>query len=193
MQLTFSQSLGVDAVQPELKMPEQFVLSVHRALRLDALESSHPISVEVNNPAEISSIFDSITYSKGAAVIQMMANFLGMGTFLAGLTNYFNDLKYKAATQDDLWRFLTEQARRDGSLPADLDVKTVMDSWTLQTGYPVVTVVRDYSTGTANVTQTRQDENDFFVSPTEQKQYLLIDFSHWPERRQRVTPSGGFP
>ncbi|XP_013790479.2 aminopeptidase N-like [Limulus polyphemus] len=30
-----------------------------------------------------------------------------------------------------------------------------MDSWTLQTGYPVVTVSRDYETGTAKVTQNR--------------------------------------
>ena len=77
-----------------------------------------------------------------------------------GLTNYLNDLQYKAATQDDLWRHLTEQvvivagptaeqhsyknlqAHRDGTLNMDMDVKTVMDTWTLQMGFPVITVTR---------------------------------------------------
>ena len=30
----------------------------------DSLESSHPVSVEVNNPKEINFIFDSISYDK---------------------------------------------------------------------------------------------------------------------------------
>ena len=32
---------------------------------LDSLESSHPISIVVNHPDEISEIFDGISYSKG--------------------------------------------------------------------------------------------------------------------------------
>jgi len=31
---------------------------------LDSVASSHPISVDVNNPDEISEIFDGITYGK---------------------------------------------------------------------------------------------------------------------------------
>ena len=31
----------------------------------------------------------------------------------------------------------------------------VMDTWTLQMGYPVVTVIRDYNNGGANLTQKR--------------------------------------
>jgi aminopeptidase N len=31
----------------------------------DALESTHPVSVAVENPDEINELFDSISYSKG--------------------------------------------------------------------------------------------------------------------------------
>ena len=36
-----------------------------------------------------------------------------------------------------------------------MDVKTVMDTWTLQSGFPVVTVARNYEQNTANVEQTK--------------------------------------
>ena len=93
----------VDYVQTFLIMTLQNVFGI------DALESSHPISIPVKHPDEISEIFDRISYGKGASIIRMMDKFLTTETFRQGLTNYLNDLKYAAATQDDLWGHLTEQ------------------------------------------------------------------------------------
>ena len=80
----------------------------------DALETSHSISVEVENPTQISEIFDSISYTKGrfpiyfektnidkvlkrigAAVIRMMNDFLGESTFRKGVTNYLGQKCFK--------------------------------------------------------------------------------------------------
>ena len=47
------------------------------------------------------------------------------------------------ADQDDLWRYLTEQAHKDGKLNESITVKDIMDTWTLQMGYPVVDVRRE--------------------------------------------------
>ena len=44
---------------------------------------------------------------------------------------------------------------KDGTMSPDLDVKTVMDTWTLQMGFPLVTVTRDYEAGAASVSQAR--------------------------------------
>jgi aminopeptidase N len=65
--------------------------------------------------------------------------------------------KYDTATQDDLWGHLTAQAHKDGTLPEFLEVKTIMDTWTLQTGYPVINVKRNYGSAnkSADLTQTR--------------------------------------
>lgn len=63
--------------------------------------------------------------------------------------------KYKNAQQDELWQFLSEQAHRDAVLPLNLDVKMIMDTWTLQMGFPVITIVRNYTDGYAFISQVK--------------------------------------
>lgn len=55
--------------------------------------------------------------------------------------------------QDDLWQYLTVAAHKDGTLPEDLSVKVIMDTWTLQKGYPVVHVTRSADGTSATVSQ----------------------------------------
>lgn len=46
---------------------EQIVVNeIQDVFGVDALESSHPISVQVNDPNEINELFDSISYAKGS-------------------------------------------------------------------------------------------------------------------------------
>lgn len=53
-------------VEPTWNTVDQFVVDeLESVLKLDALVSSHPISVEVSDPNEINEIFDGISYSKG--------------------------------------------------------------------------------------------------------------------------------
>lgn len=89
----------------------------------------------------------------GASLIRMMDHFLTSNVFKRGLTNYLNKHKFSNAEQDDLWDSLTRQAHEDQVLPQDITVKKIMDTWTLQTGFPVVKVVRNYNDKTAKLTQ----------------------------------------
>ena len=68
-------------------------------LHADSLQSSHPISVPVGHPDAINEIFDSISYGKGASVIRMMENFLGLEAFNTGITDYLNKHKFGNAKQ----------------------------------------------------------------------------------------------
>nr|CAD7451134.1 unnamed protein product [Timema bartmani] len=53
-------------VEKDWRIEDQFVIKeVQVALAADCLESSHPMTNLVNSPADISSIFDSISYAKG--------------------------------------------------------------------------------------------------------------------------------
>jgi hypothetical protein len=73
---------------------------------LDSFVSSHPISTEVNNPDEISEIFDGITYGKGGSVIRMMHYFLGESEEVPASNNKSNTTRggrsyyYNAAVDD---------------------------------------------------------------------------------------------
>ncbi|XP_014255315.1 aminopeptidase N-like [Cimex lectularius] len=153
---TYVEYLGVDVVEPEWRTIDQFVVSdLQNVLQHDAYKSSHPVSASVSHPNEIDEIFDTISYEKGASIIRMMNHFLTTPVFKRGLTNYLNGRKFQSATQDDLWQALTEQAHLDNALEPDITVKKIMDTWTLKTGYPLITVTRNYKTGSALVSQKR--------------------------------------
>ncbi|XP_059611054.1 aminopeptidase Ey isoform X2 [Phlebotomus argentipes] len=153
---SYMEYLGVDAVEPSWMSMDLFVvLELQNVFALDALSSSHPISVDVANPDEINDIFDRISYSKGATIIRMMDNFLTSELFRRGLNTYLKTLMFDSATQDDLWGFLTDAARNGGVFDNDTSVKVIMDTWTLQTGFPLVTVTRNYDDGTVELQQQR--------------------------------------
>lgn len=59
---------------------------------------------------------------------------------------------YGNAVQDDLWAALTYQAELD-SVQLPTDIKTIMDSWTLKMGYPVVNVIRNYTSSVITAQQ----------------------------------------
>ncbi|KAG5305888.1 AMPN Aminopeptidase, partial [Pseudoatta argentina] len=153
---SYMEYIGTNAVEPEWRVLEQYVVhELQSSFNLDTLESSHPISIKVDYPDEINEIFDVITYVKGSAVIRMMDHFLTTDVFKKGLTNYLNEKAYQSAESNDLWYALTKQAHKDKVLNSNITVKKIMDTWTLQTGFPVVTVSRNYSNGSIILTQER--------------------------------------
>lgn len=85
---------------------------------------------------------------------------------------YFNfplssDRAYKNSHHNDLWAALTEQAQKDGMMDSSFTIKTIMDTWILQPGFPVVNVTRNYQVDTIIVSQvtylTGQRENTNLV------------------------------
>jgi aminopeptidase N len=106
---SFVENIGVSFVHPEWKMDDQFNLDkMQRSLTLDAHTHSHPIQVDVKDPAEISEIFDTISYNKGASIIRMMKMFIGAQAFNNGIKNYLMKYKYSNADTMNLWEELTK-------------------------------------------------------------------------------------
>lgn len=91
----------------------------------------------------------------------MMHLFLGHEVFFGGINNYLNKYRYNNAEQDNLWDALTQEAHLNEALEEHITVKQIMDTWTLQTGYPIVNVTRNYQNNSAVVTQYRFLKNPY--------------------------------
>ena len=130
---TWAAFMATNEFFPEWKMWENFVANEHNnAIELDQLSTSHPISNDVKKATEVNEIFDAITYSKGACVIRMLADFLGEIPFRDGLRKYLNKYQYTNAKTSDLWDCLSEVSGKN--------VSDMMDSWINTVGFPLVNV-----------------------------------------------------
>ena len=90
---------------------------------------------------------------KGASILRMIYTVMNETTFFRGVSQYLDHFKYSNAVQDELWAFLTNVTS-----PAKLggySIKQIMDTWTLQEGYPLLMVRRDYSRNTVTLKQKR--------------------------------------
>ena len=135
---------ATDALFPDWEMWTQFVSNdTNRALSLDGLRNSHPIEQEVSNPAQIGELFDAISYSKGGSILRMLEDYLGAETFQKGLNKYLTTHQYDNATRTDLWNALGEVSGEP--------VAEIMDSWVLQTGYPMLDVGIEREDGNINL------------------------------------------
>lgn len=153
-----------DALFPKWKVWESYVTDdLQQALTLDGLRSSHPIEVPLKRANDVNQIFDSISYAKGSSLLKMISNWLGEETFITGVSNYLKKHKWGNTQTKDLWEALSAASGKD--------VNSVMDIWTKNTGYPLVTV-KELGNNEIEVTQHRflttgdvTEEDDKIIYP----------------------------
>lgn len=162
---SYMEYLAIDELFPQWQMWTQFVMAdFGEALKLDSLKNTHPIEVEVHHPDEISEIFDAISYSKGASVIRMLAEFLGYKNFRNGMRHYLKKHKYGNAATEDLWKALEEVSGQP--------VVKLMKNWTGKSGHPVIRLQE-----VAHRPQLRLTQDRFFSSPLSKKE--IKDTTLW--------------
>jgi len=144
--------LATNHLFPNWHMWTEFLINEQEVgMKLDALESTHPIEVKVNHPEEIHTIFDSISYSKGSSIINMLHTYLGADKFRDGLRKYLKHHAYANTDTTDLWAAFESSSGKP--------VKEFAHVWTSQPGFPVVTP----KTVTSGVVLHQQR---FFINPS---------------------------
>ncbi|MBZ3882683.1 Endoplasmic reticulum aminopeptidase 1 [Sciurus carolinensis] len=155
----FMEFVSVSVTHPELKVEDYFFGKCFDAMEIDALNSSHPVSTPVENPAEIREMFDDVSYEKGACILNMLRDYLSADAFKSGIVQYLQKYSYKNTKNEDLWNSMASICPTDGAQTMDgfcsgnqhssssshwhqegVDVKTMMNTWTLQKGFPLITI-----------------------------------------------------
>uniref|UniRef100_A0A8C2WBT9 Aminopeptidase n=1 Tax=Cyclopterus lumpus TaxID=8103 RepID=A0A8C2WBT9_CYCLU len=151
----FMEYISLDITYPELQVDDFFLGKCFDAMEVDSLSSSHPVSTDVENPTQIQEMFDDVSYDKGACILNMLRDFLTPEAFEIGIIRYLKRYSYQNTVNSHLWESLTDLllfmmfshlyvylcVHTQKWYPGDeLDVRAIMDTWTLQEGFPLVTV-----------------------------------------------------
>jgi aminopeptidase N len=121
-----------DHFHPEWKLGLDAQYEKEEAMRIDALQGTHPIVQPVADVLQANQAFDAITYLKGESVIRMLEAYLGEDAFRAGVRRYIKAHAYGNTVTDDLWREL------DAS--SSTNVLQIAHDFTLQAGVPLIEV-----------------------------------------------------
>ncbi|GAA0555452.1 M1 family metallopeptidase [Rhizomicrobium palustre] len=142
---SWMQNKAAEALHPDWKPWMATVARKDGVLSSDARVGTHPIIQPIHDVQQASQAFDDITYSKGAAVIRMLENYLGEESFRAGVRSYMKRYAYSNTVTDDLWGELQKASGQP--------VAEFAHDFTLQAGVPLIRVSRT-ATG-LSLTQSR--------------------------------------
>ena len=171
--------LALSELFPSWNMWDRFATDTTAiALKLDALSNTHPIEVPVHHPNEIGEIFDAVSYSKGASVIRMLADYLGDKDFRDGLRYYLKKHSYQNASTVHLWDAFEYVSKKP--------VKKMMAIWTTKSGYPVVRIEQNKKGYT--LTQTRHYSSSHSRTQSTDTTIWPIPLSYTSDRGTKTLP-----
>lgn len=119
-------------LHPEWKSELDAVGSREYAMSVDAIASTHPVVQKIETVEQASQAFDSITYSKGSAVITMLENYVGADVWRDGVRRYMKTHAYSNTRSDDLWREVEAAAGKP--------ITSIAHDFTLQPGVPMISL-----------------------------------------------------
>ncbi|XP_019495552.1 PREDICTED: aminopeptidase N [Hipposideros armiger] len=184
---SYVEYLGADRAEPTWNLKDLIVLNeLYRVMAVDALASSHPLSspaADVNTPAQISEMFDSISYSKGASVLRMLSDFLTEDLFKKGLSSYLHAFSYQSTTYKDLWDHLQKAVDSQTQIQLPSKVSDIMDRWILQMGFPVITV--DTKTGSISQEHFLLDSSSTDIRPSDFNYLWIVSISSVKSGKQQ--------
>lgn len=164
---TFMEIACCDAFRPDWLRWATFSLERSMAFETDSLASTRSVEYAVEAPADCDGMFDVLTYQKGGSLLRMLEQYLGTEQFRQGISLYLQKHAYGNTETSDLWDAI-EQA--NPSVP----VRSLMDSWIWQPGYPLITARLDGARlllDQQRFAYTETDDPTLFVVPI----HLSID------------------
>jgi len=137
----------VNQYHPEWKENISELNRYQQAMDNDALVSTRQVRQPIESNDDIRNAFDSITYQKGSALLNMFESYMGAEKFREGIRRYLLKYEWKNATSAE---FLAALAGEDSS------IAPAFSSFLDQPGVPLITVWLECNGGTAQLDLTQQ-------------------------------------
>ena len=103
---------AIAALDPGLDVPLEALARIQRVMELDSQQAARAIRQPIRHGGDIYNAFDSITYTKGAAVLTMLEAWVGDEAFRAGVQTYLHQHAYGTGTTADLLAALDKASGR---------------------------------------------------------------------------------
>ena len=135
---------------PNLKFDRAVQKGAFDVMGQDSTAAAREIMQPVLENKDIGKTFDGITYSKGAAVLEMVESFVGEEKFRIGVHHHLTRYLHGTASSSDFFQSMSEGAESP-------ELVEMLTSMVDRTGVPLVEVSVDCSEGkaTLNVAQSR--------------------------------------
>jgi aminopeptidase N len=114
-----------------------YIDTMQEALEADSYKASRPILLPAVTADEANAQFDTITYNKGASIVNMLRQVTETqrrDSFRSGLAAYLKKFRFASANTDDLFVTMTD------NLGTSFQIGEVMRSWLRQPNYPVISI-----------------------------------------------------
>ncbi|XP_012558310.2 glutamyl aminopeptidase isoform X1 [Hydra vulgaris] len=133
---TFLQSLPTSKYYPTWDVQSSsYIENYVSSFNTDASRYTHAILPNATDLSTLESMYDVITYSKGASVLAMIKHLIGEKNFFEGLRNFLLKYQYSNAGSDDFFMTLNESQ-------SSIDLVDFSKKWITTAGFPLVTVIR---------------------------------------------------
>ncbi|KAG6937215.1 laeverin [Chelydra serpentina] len=146
---SYFEYIGASYMEPRLPLNKIFYYHILQpVLREDKEIAARSLSVreeKIKGTFSLIGLFDIFTYSKGASIIWMLSSFLTERLFFKAVSSYLKAFSFSSVNQDDLWTHIQMVVDAQNEVQLPTSVKNIMDSWTCQNGFPVLTI--NLSTG----------------------------------------------
>jgi len=121
----------VAEIHPELRTDEGLTKNRHRVMTSDSYVAVRQIREPIKNNGDIENAFDSITYTKGGAILNMFENYLGEEAFRKGVQLHMQRFEFGSA---DVYDFI--QSLSDATLQPE--IVNAFNSFLSQPGVPLI-------------------------------------------------------
>lgn len=139
--VSYIQFYGVNYINSSWNYWNRFGIDqYYDAIKLDSLENTHPLVPEdVQTPDEITAMFDTISYSKGASIFKMLEDIIGKDRIQRSLQKYLSENEYSVVNSSQIVEYFYDDIKEITTIDGDI----FMNQWLYRSSFPVISVQRD--------------------------------------------------